>query len=650
MLADQCLLSNSFDGVVQLTITPQALSRVLEGAGGGGLSPDEAEADLTAAVAAVYTSKVLASPRKLRSLKSSDPKEVPYATSFLALSVLAAFHMRTDDEHSGRAFYPRLASMLGCELTGSSHPVGFEGGVFLELWEELDLWLTQHHGRRLAIPDSTSLRRYIALPFAHVPLRQVDLERLPQFFETHGFEPGERPPIDRLAYDLYDGSGAWRSFTESGQSALQDPHRRPFVVRQVAHELERWDGSRTDSTGARVASIELGIDIRQRRAQLHLLARRPAGFPDLIEDSELVFEAGQEGWYAPIPLSAEDGPLLSGLKVRGALGNERFLLQLRSSDAVPLTPGEEYTGFVSDRVLRSGARCAVLCRESIVDEVARFLEIVGCEQVRPRYDETIPAGWCLFMGIRPTNSCPPPPGLERLSLESSVTLVPTGGLRLGRRWTWLAGALARVTVVGSHRGLIAKIDGQEAELDENGCLSVVALQEPGQHFIEIGNRIRQRVIIQQGTVHPGCEPWPEAGTTRIPVAIPAGHWFVIGASPGQCRTLWAPPGGALVRPDFRTQWAVQVGPEPGAIALHLHDEHDPDLSGDPTSEIAGLPRASSAAEHPTCRWEETIYQAGIRRPRLLCYLGCPSAQLSASWRHLLDLARARKREIRRRCG
>jgi len=108
MLAEQCLLSDSCDGVVQLTITPRILARALDEANEGGHAPEDAEADFTAAVASVYTSKVLASPTKLRALRSSDPNDVPYATSFLALSVLAAFHMRTDDEHTGRAFYPSL--------------------------------------------------------------------------------------------------------------------------------------------------------------------------------------------------------------------------------------------------------------------------------------------------------------------------------------------------------------------------------------------------------------------------------------------------------------------------------------------------------------------------------------------------------------
>lgn len=651
MLAEQCLLSDSCDGIVQLTITPRTLTRALEDAGEGVQSPDDAECDFISAVATIYASRVLASRNKLRSLKSTDPNEVPFCTSFLALSVLAAFHMHTDEEYTGRAYYPRFAAMLGCELT-RSYPAGFDGDAFLELWEELDRWLAEHYDRRLAAPDSALVRKYVAYPFAHVPLREVDIERLPQFFDTYGYEPGARAPVDCLAYDLFEGAGPWRYLTESGRDALQDPRRRPFVVRQVAHELAHWDGCRRDSSGARTASIEIWMDIRRRRAQLHLLARRPAGFPDVIEDGELVFESSQEGWYEPVPLSVDDGSILSkGLRIGVTKGNERYFLQLRNNDAVPFTPCEEYTGFISDRILRADTQCAVLCRESIVDEVARFLETLSGGRVHPRREDTIPAGWCLFAGIRPTNSSSPPAGLERLSVESSITLVPEGGLRLGRRWTWLEGAPARITVIGSHGGLVVKVDGQEAVLDEDGRLAAAVLQQSGQHVIEIGNRLRQRVTVLPGTVHPECIAWPQPSGGRFPVSLPVGQWFVVGLRPGEYQAVCVPPEGVLLRPSFRAHWALRVGSGPGAAALHLHDEYGRLLSPDGPAGCRAetdVSRPSSAKQRSSDRWSETIYQAGIRRPQLLCGLGCSPAQLSAAWYHLMGLARTHKRKTRRR--
>lgn len=635
ILAEHCLLGDSCEGIVLLTVTPRTLSAALEEAGEGERSPEDAEADFVEAVRYVYKTHVLASSRKLRALKSSTPNDVPFGIGFLALSVLAAFHMRTDEERTGRAFYPRLAEMLGCELAGRTYPAGFEGDSFVELWDELAAWLKAQYGRDLAAPDAVGVRRYVAFPLAHVPLRQVDIERLPQFFDTYRYEPGARVPLDRLAYDLYDASGPWRQLTESGQAALADRHRRPFVVRQVAHELERWDGCRTDSSGTRIATIELWMDIRRRRAQLYLLARRPPGFPDLIEDEDLVFTSSQDCWYEPVPLTSDDGALLKeGVRVGTQSNGSRYYLQFRQTQVLPLTPSEEYTGFVSDRVLRADTECAVLCVESLVDQVARHLQALNHAPVHQRRDETIPAGWCLFTGVRAVNECRPPPGLENLGVESSLALIPEGGLRLGRRWTWLESAPARLTVLGSHHGLSARVDGEEVGLNDGGRIETERLGSPGQHIVEVGNRLRQRVIVLQGAVHPDCRPWLHASNDRpIPVAVPAGHWIILGKGPGESEGVAAPPGGALVRPTFRARWAVRVGSGPGAIALHVHDH------GSGAHEPAGARGAS---------WVETVYQASIRHPNLLCPHGCESEQLRAEWRQMMESASAIKRERRRR--
>src|SRR5262245_38762894 len=136
MLAEHCLLADSCEGTVLLTVTSQTLATALDQAGEKAFSAEEAEADFVAAVASVYQERVLPGQQGLGVLKSVSSNDVPYAIAFLALSVLAAFHMRTDDEHTGRAFYPRLAEMLGCKLV-RSHPLGFDGDVFLDLWEEL---------------------------------------------------------------------------------------------------------------------------------------------------------------------------------------------------------------------------------------------------------------------------------------------------------------------------------------------------------------------------------------------------------------------------------------------------------------------------------------------------------------------------------
>ena len=645
-LEDQFLLADSHDGAVQLAITPYTLARAITATDGGEWSPQQAEKSFVEAVAAYYSTTVLRSPRKLRSLTTTDAGEVPLATSFLALSVLAAFHMHTDVDHSALAFYPRLAKMLGCGSAGG-YPKGFEPGAFLDLWGELDQWLKVRHGRRLAQPDPNTSKRIIAQPFAHVRLREVDLERLPQFFETHGYEPGDRVLMERLAYDLVDGTGAWRGLTQTGQKALEDPYRRAFVVRQVAQELERWDGFRTDTTGRRIASIKVWMDIRRRRAQLHLLAQRPEGFPDELGNGEIVFVSSQEGWYEPIPLGAHDGRILrDGVRIDKA--NGQYGLQLRRGDVLPLTPSEQYSGFVSDRVLRADTPCAVLCHETMVDRVEDHLETLTNERNHARRDNTLPEGWCLFTNVRAANTTPPPYGMERLNVESSTSVVTEGGLHLGRRWRWLEGAPARVRVVGSRHSVTVKINGKETDLDADGFLPTTSMRTQGEYVIEIGNRLRRKAKVDAASVHPDCIAWPEPGESRLPIALPHGDWTVVGATPPECQAVRGGETGDLARPTFKAEWAIRVGARPGATAIHLHDPHEAVASGKGT--LAESPRRARrlTPEGNSARWAETIYQAAIRKPRLVCDHGCSTEELSVTWRDLTKRARAHKRAMRKR--
>ena len=502
-------------------------------------------------------------------------------------------------------------------------------------------------GRRLAKPDPATTKPYIAVPFAHVPLRQIDIGRTPQFFDSFGYQPGSRVPIERLAYDLVDGRGPWSGFTETGRRALRDPHRRALAVRQVAQELERWDGCRIDPSGRPTASIGVWMDIRRRRAQLHLLARRPAGFPEQIGNGEIIFEASEEGWYEPVALGTADGELLSnGVRIEGSRG--RYRLELRSRDLVPLTPCAEYSGFVSDCVLRADTQCAVLCRESVAADVARYLRAVTGPEAHPRRDGTLPEGWCLFTDVRARRAVVPPEGLERLSVEATTALVPEGGLRLGGRWTWLEGSPARVRVIGSRGNLVAKIDGREVNLDADGYLPIAAMEGNGEYTIEIGNRLRRKAKVVAATVHPDSEAWPEPHGCGNPLALPQGAWTIIGASPPQWKRVRGEAEDGAIRPRFKARWAIRVGSGRGATALHLHDSHDEGCVGKRTEVAGHAGEVSRQPRHAAGTWEETIYQAGIRRPNLLCGMGCSGPELAAEWRTLVKQARARKRANRRR--
>ena len=58
--------------------------------------------------------------------------------------MLAAYHMRSDEESGPNAYYSRLASLLGCELV-AGHPRGFDPVDFGNLWDVLSSWLERNY-------------------------------------------------------------------------------------------------------------------------------------------------------------------------------------------------------------------------------------------------------------------------------------------------------------------------------------------------------------------------------------------------------------------------------------------------------------------------------------------------------------------------
>lgn len=640
VLLEHLLLADTVEGAVLLTVTPRILSIALFDVVEEWLGPPDAEEDLVKATREVYRDIVLTNPAKLDALLRRIDG-VPACIPFLAVSVLAAYHMRTADDHTGRAYYPRLAELLDVNIVGPSYPLGFEGSSFERLWVDLAEWLQTEYGRRLGPPLDSEARPYVAYPLAHAPLRRVDIDRLPRFFSSFGYEPGSRPPLDKLKYDLVTGHGAWTGFTPAGRRALHDEGLRAFVVRQVAHELEHWDGCRKDSAGRRVATIEVVMDVHQRRAHVAWLGRRPAGFPEVLEAESYLFESEEDSWYEPIPLGPEDGEaLLEGLRLVSDDG--RCVLQRPGTAIMPLCPSEEYTGYLSDRVLRYGSSCAVLCSERLAAEAAQYLRSITSKECSARRDPTLPSGWCLFLDVTPTRSVDPPPDLEHLRVESSVKVVPHGGLRLGGRWAWLQGAPPHLELIGRLDDQPIRLNGRDTTLDKGNRLSTAWFDEAGQYVLEIGTRLRQKINIIEPAVHPDCGEWPPTTTLDRLAIVPAGDWVIVGVLPGELLRLPRSSGATLVAPPFDCSWAVSVGAGPGARVRHLQGAA---VGGEIPGRIF-LPRAKQPRQR-WLQWAELIYQAAIRRPELTAASNLEGCSLEEAWRDLTLRARAVKKANRR---
>jgi hypothetical protein len=641
-LAEHCLLEPSDrTGPAYLSITPGILAAALEAEGGELLSPEDAALDFVAAVSRAYQTQILSEPEGLWTLAALGADDVPHSVAFLALSVLAAYQMHSDEEAGSNAYYRRLASLLGCDLVGEQ-PRGFDPVDFDHLWDMLASWLEGRTGRTLALPGpDPGPRRHIAYPLSHVPLRQVDIEKLPDFFDWAGLEPGSKANPAFLGEAFQHWASARGSISRTGESAIAD-ERRPAVEAQLSLELEAWDGSSTDRYGSRTAAVHVLLDFRRHQPQLFFLPRRPLSFPARFDDGSHVFEAGELGWYDRVPMTADDGPALeSGFRWVCSSPRGPISLHRPPSSAIALPPAADFTGYLSQRGLPLGVKSAVLCAASMEAAVEGFLTAVTSVRCRAVDHPDVPDGWCLFSGIIPKQSEPPPPGLDALTVESAATVILRGGLRLSRRAAWLDGAPPTI-LVGGPDGLTARIDGRPADI-RDGLLDAVPSLGVGTHMVEVG-RVRRRLEIAEPEGRwDACAPLAGApnGPGQLSVALPPGSWTVIGARPEQVARGASSDMGTLVAAPFRPVWAVSLGPRRGAAVLCL-TEHPP------APEVVNFGRARPGVSAAARAWASAIYDAHVRRPRL-GWGGepTPDVDLRAAWRSYWLASRALKRRWRR---
>jgi hypothetical protein len=618
-----------------VSITPTILASIAADHGGCSMSPEAAESAFLSAVREAYRI-IISSSAKLRILRTFDSDGLPLAPAFLAVSVLAAYRMHSDEDVSGRAYYVRLAELLGCDMS-SGVPVGFDQATFESLWVFTARWIADKTGAKLALPgEDVGNRRFVALPLTHVPLRRLDIERLPSFFAWAAYPPGAKLPVFKLGADLDRWVRSYAGLSSAGGAALRDD-RRAAVLAQVALELEAWDGSVMETSGRRTAPVEVLLDIVGFRPNLFYLPRRPEGFPPEFDDGTHFLESGEDGWYTALQLSAADGGKLStGFEWQSA----NLSLRRKGSVVVPLGPSPDYTGFLSRATLVRGAPCAVLCEAAVAPAAAAYLSASTGQDCTPWPQGNLPNGWRLFSNLHLRRRVDVPDGLDPLAVASDVEILFSGGLRIGRSKEWLAGAPPQIIVSGLDESEVVTVDGQAVGVDQDGVLQTNGhLFTPGSHIVAAGS-VRRMIDI----VEPQLPAIPQRRvftSKRRTVALPPGYWYLIGAVAGQVtsRISVARPGG-IGSAEFDPVWAVSVNAGPGSTLISIDEKPSTPQRLVETRKVS----------HPRVQqWISIIYGSAIRRPKLFSLApNSDHAVIYGVWRRYVETARAMKRAQRRK--
>ena len=419
--------------------------------------------------------------------------------------------------------------------------------------------------------------------------------------------------------------------------------RRLAVLAQISHELECWDGSHTDSLGIHTASVEVFLEWERRMPKLSYLPRRPAAFPETFDDGVHFFESGQDGWYETLPIGVEDGPeLAGGFAWEAASNGIRTVLRRAGASAIAMAPSD-FAGPVSHKGLLLGASGAALCRDALVVPVRQYIESVTGQRCLPVRPPNTPAGWTLFTGVKPVRRLPPPGGLEVLEVIANIEIIPQGGLRVGRRWAWLAEAPPTLLATGFEPGEYAVIDGDPVEVAEGGVIRDGGrLATPGVHVVEVGHLRRRLEIINPELTVASLGEIAAADLDRWRVvALPLGSWTVIGPRPGALAHAVSKSRGqgALACCAFSPVWAISFGSGPGAVVLSLSEQ---------------LCAPDRPSQYPAARslrgirvWADVVYNAHIRHPAFGASLkGALHPASFAVWAEYVRTAKEIKRSLK----
>lgn len=478
---DQFWGDPEWGGRALFMLEPTLLMQVAELGGKEFDSVDDAEADFLQAVN-VYLRGKAAGPWHPERYRPGTP---PRFLLQVAVQVYAASKMAdaADGDYTDQAYYVQLERLVGDAGAGERFNNSDQGHYHQVLWRKrLNEWAQSKELKLELPPDKSGPGRHVQLPKSQAALRVGDLERLPLFFSRCGFRPvDEDDPkamlaqVETVRERLRGFRNDYLCFTSWAQRVLGDDRKFQIAAIQVETALKTWDGRlHLRDAGLRKTKRSrrdhwVWVSILSRRQTLRVVAGASTTTGRTIDTESL-------------------GKLLENSPVGEAH------LDIRDGLSV-FRYEEEVNAFKQSEFLEAGDRALFIAGPNALDSLNRILaeETIYRDAAVYTADSSddfdhldgIPNGCCVTE-LHVVDRLPQLDDIREHWLQFLKTprsgLWLGGGLRMGGKERWIAGAGPYLKISGGHLPTYIKVDGQRVNISER-IVQLDHFSTPGKHEI-----------------------------------------------------------------------------------------------------------------------------------------------------------------------
>lgn len=417
----------------------------------------------------------------------------------LALCALAASEMRADPALGIQStnYYHWLNPHFG-RAPNSGAPRGFK--EIDALWAALSKWLATP-GRDRGRPTISTHPHFshVGYPISQTLFPARDRNRLPDFFEAAGWEPGGDVSVAEMVYHFRGWAVPGRGLRPITVQRAKEPGFEGPLGEILEAEFRSWDGGLKDEKGRLRPELVLDVFPDPSGCDFELVARRPDAFPEELQAAGVHLEAGDGPWYQPLPLDDVAAVLAHGRVLLSDNPPAAFTFSPRLVLPLHQDPDLNVDGWISARRIRLNEPLNLLVVSSKEEAARKYLTAYGRLGPQPPVPG-LPEGWVLIQNAVVSSTDLPAcidSALEVIAPRLSTSMALEGGLQVDDG-VYLSGELPWVHLGTHEAGELVVDDSQRRSVRAGGDALALSDLElgPGTHTLRLGQATRRIRVVE----------------------------------------------------------------------------------------------------------------------------------------------------------